>query len=59
MEGQSKQCLYEVLGIQRNCSEEEVKKSYKKQALLYHPDKAPWGKEEEYKTRFQEINEAY
>lgn len=32
---------------------------YRKQALIYHPDKAPTGKQEEYKILFQEINEAF
>lgn len=48
---------YKVLGVKRNASEKEIKRSYRKLALEYHPDKNPddQGAEE----RFKQINEAY
>lgn len=48
---------YRILGVERNASGEEIKKSYRKLALQYHPDKNPNNKESE--SRFKEIAEAY
>ncbi len=45
---------YKTLGIDKNASEEEIKKAYRKMAHLYHPDR-PGGNEE----KFKKINEAY
>ncbi|HIP94031.1 MAG TPA: molecular chaperone DnaJ [Leucothrix sp.] len=53
----SKQCYYEVLSVQRNCSEGELKKSYRRMAMKYHPDRNPDNKEAEHK--FKEVKEAY
>jgi DnaJ-class molecular chaperone len=48
---------YEVLGINREASEADVKKAYRKLARQYHPDRNPGDKTAE--TRFKEVQEAY
>lgn len=53
----SKRDYYEVLGIQRNATEQEIKKAYRMLALKYHPDKNPDNKEAE--DKFKEAAEAY
>jgi len=52
-----KRCYYEVLGIARTASEEEIKKSYRRVAIKYHPDKNQGDKEAE--EKFKEASEAY
>ena len=52
-----KRDYYEVLGLQKGASEEEVKKAFRKMAMKYHPDKNPGDKAAE--EKFKEINEAY
>jgi len=53
----SKRDYYEVLGISKNASDDEIKKAYRKLAVKYHPDKNPGNKEAE--AKFKEINEAH
>jgi molecular chaperone DnaJ len=53
----TKRDYYEVLGIQRNASGDEIKKAYRKLALQYHPDRNPGDKAAE--ESFKEAAEAY
>jgi molecular chaperone DnaJ len=53
----SKRDYYEILEIERNASEAEIKKAYRKMALRYHPDKNPDDKSAE--EKFKEAAEAY
>lgn len=53
-----KRDYYEVLGLQKNATKDEIKKAYKKLAIKWHPDKNPNNKEEA-KEKFREISEAY
>ena len=46
-----KRDYYEVLGIQKGASEDEIKKAYRKQAKKYHPDLHPGDKEAEEKFK--------
>ncbi|MDD5368609.1 MAG: DnaJ C-terminal domain-containing protein [Anaerolineaceae bacterium] len=48
---------YKVLGVERNATEQEIKKAYRKLALKFHPDRNQGDKAAE--ERFKEINEAY
>ncbi|HEY9430720.1 MAG TPA: DnaJ domain-containing protein, partial [Blastocatellia bacterium] len=48
---------YEVLGVSRNATEQELKSAYRKLALQYHPDRNPGDHTAE--DKFKEINEAY
>jgi len=52
-----KRDYYEVLGVSRDASDEEIKKAYRKLAKKYHPDINPGDKEAE--AKFKEVNEAY
>ncbi|KAM4798068.1 uncharacterized protein LOC144251717 isoform X4 [Urocitellus parryii] len=49
---------YEVLGVQRHASPEDIKKAYRKLALRWHPDKNPENKEEA-ERKFKQVAEAY
>ena len=53
----SKRDYYEVLGVQRTCTEVELKVAFRKLAMQHHPDRNPGDSECEHK--FKELNEAY
>lgn len=53
----AKEDYYELLGVGRDASEEDLKKAYRKKAVQYHPDKNPGNKQAE--EKFKEISHAY
>jgi len=53
----SKICYYEVLSVQKNCSDGELKKSYRRLAMKFHPDRNP--DDEDAIHKFKEVKEAY
>ena len=58
----AKRDYYEVLGVDKNASENDIKKAYRKAAMKYHPDKfanATDAEKKDAEEKFKEINEAY
>ncbi|MDD5044432.1 MAG: molecular chaperone DnaJ [Candidatus Omnitrophica bacterium] len=55
----SKRDYYDILGVQKSASLEEIKKAYREMALRYHPDRVPAEQKKEAEEKFKEISEAY
>ena len=53
----TKRDYYEILGVERNATKDDLKKAYRKLAMQYHPDRNPGNKESE--EKFKEAAEAY
>ncbi|MDD5120397.1 MAG: molecular chaperone DnaJ [Candidatus Omnitrophica bacterium] len=55
----TKRDYYEILGVQKNASLDDIKKAYRELALKFHPDRVQPDQKKEAETRFKEISEAY
>jgi len=55
----TKRDYYEVLGVKKNASLDEIKKAYRELALRFHPDRVPHEQKKEAEEKFKEISEAY
>src|SRR5205809_758071 len=52
-----KRCYYEILGIEKGSSSDEIRKAYKREALKHHPDRNQGCRDSE--AKFKEANEAF
>eukprot|EP00928_Gymnodinium_smaydae_P068078 TRINITY_DN51139_c0_g1_i1.p1 TRINITY_DN51139_c0_g1~~TRINITY_DN51139_c0_g1_i1.p1 ORF type:complete len:137 (-),score=20.45 TRINITY_DN51139_c0_g1_i1:152-562(-) len=52
-------CPYEVLGVSRTASLEEIERAWRRNALVMHPDKAPEGERDHAEIRFKELSAAH
>lgn len=55
----TKRDYYDILGISKDASDDDIKKAYRKMAMQHHPDMVGDGDKKEHEERFKEINEAY
>jgi molecular chaperone DnaJ len=55
----TKRDYYEILGVKKNASLDEIKKAYREMALRYHPDRVPHEQKKEAEEKFKEVSEAY
>ena len=53
----AKRDFYDILGVQKNATDDELKKAYRKMAMKYHPDRNPDSADAE--AKFKEAKEAY
>src|SRR5512137_1747319 len=59
MMASTKRDYYEILGVKKNASLEDIKKAYRELALKHHPDRVPHEQKKEAEEKFKEISEAY
>jgi len=55
----TKRDYYEILGLDRNATLDDIKRAYRKLAMQFHPDRVPESKKKEAEEKFKEISEAY
>jgi molecular chaperone DnaJ len=55
----AKRDYYDVLGVKKSATHEDIRKAYRELALLHHPDRVPAGEKKQAEERFKEMSEAY